>query len=106
MYPDGFYDYVAKYKSKKTQYIIPDNLNILQKKEIEKFSITAHKALGCKGVTRSDFIIPSNASIKPFLLEINTLPGLTKHSLVPKISANAGINFDDLILMIIKDALS
>ena len=106
MYPDGFYDYAAKYKSKKTQYIIPDNLNVLQKKEIEKFSIAAHKALGCKGVTRSDFIIPSNASIKPFLLEINTLPGLTKHSLVPKISVNAGINFDDLILMIIKDALS
>ncbi len=62
-------------------------------------------ALGCKGITRSDFIVSNNIAIEPTLLEINTLPGLTKHSLVPKIAKNAGINFDDLILMIIKDAL-
>ena len=105
IYPDGFYDYNAKYKSYKTQYRIPDNLNILLKKKIEKYSIAAHMALGCKGITRSDFIVSNNTAIEPTLLEINTLPGLTKHSLVPKIAKNAGINFDDLILMIIKDAL-
>ena len=105
MYPDSFYDYAAKYKSKKTQYIIPENLNVLQKKEIEKFSIAAHKALGCKGVTRSDFILPYKNSVKPVLLEINTLPGLTKHSLVPKIANNVGIDFVSLIDMIIKDAI-
>ena len=104
-YTEDFYDYDAKYFSEKTKYFIPENLNINHKDMLKKFSMSAHKSLGCKGVTRSDFIIPYNNSDEPILLEINTLPGLTKHSLVPKIAKNAGINFDSLIEMIIKDAL-
>ena len=88
-----------------TKYIIPEDLNIDHEDMLKKFSMFAHKSLGCKGVTRSDFIIPYNNSDEPILLEINTLPGLTKHSLVPKIAKNAGIDFDSLIEMIIKDAL-
>ena len=105
IYSENFYDYNAKYFSEETKYFIPEGLNINYEDMVKKFSISAHKSLGCKGVTRSDFIIPYNNSDEPILLEINTLPGLTKHSLVPKIAKNAGINFDSLIEMIIKDAL-
>jgi len=105
IYSENFYDYNAKYFSEETKYIIPEDLNIDHEDMLKKFSMFAHKSLGCKGVTRSDFIIPYNNSDEPILLEINTLPGLTKHSLVPKIAKNAGINFDSLIEMIIKDAL-
>jgi D-alanine-D-alanine ligase len=104
-YPDRFYDYNAKYKSNKNNYIIPSNLNMVLKKKIERYALSAHKAIGCKGITRSDFIISEEADDKVFLLEINTLPGLTRHSLVPKIANNAGITFDKLISMILKDAL-
>jgi len=100
-----FYDYKSKYKSSGTKYVIPKNIGAYQKELLESFSLSAHKILGCKGVTRADFIVPDEPSIQPVLLEINTLPGLTKHSLVPKIAQNNGINFDDLISMIIKDAL-
>ena len=106
IYPNRFYDYNAKYKSDKNNYIKPDNLATLLKNKIGQYAVAAHKALGCKGVTRSDFIVPENSDQEPSLLEINTLPGLTKHSLVPKIAKNAGISFDDLISMIIKDALN
>ena len=105
-YTDNFYDYNAKYKSDNNNYIKPDNLSILLKNKIEQYATSAHKALGCKGITRSDFIIPDNYDDEPVLLEINTLPGLTKHSLVPKIAKNSGIAFDDLISMVIKDALN
>ena len=100
-----FYDYKSKYKSSGTKYIIPKNIGAYQKELLESFALSAHKILGCKGVTRADFIVPNESSIQPTLLEINTLPGLTRHSLVPKIAQNNGINFDDLISMIIKDAL-
>ena len=105
-YSDDFYDYNAKYKSDKNNYIIPDNLSLILKKKIEQYAVTAHKALGCKGVTRSDFILLDNIDQEPSLLEINTLPGLSDHSLVPKIAKNSGFSFDDLITMIIKDAFS
>jgi len=104
-YPDRFYDYNAKYKSNKNNYIIPSNLDMALKKKIEKYALSAHKAIGCKGITRSDFIISEEANDKVYLLEINTLPGLTRHSLVPKIANNAGFTFDKLISIILKDAL-
>ena len=74
--------------------------------KIYDFALNAHDALGCKGLTRADFRLDSSNNLKPFILEINTLPGLTEHSLVPKIAKNVGINFDELILMIIEDALN
>ncbi len=100
----SFYDYKSKYESSETKYIIPENIGAYQTELLESFSLCAHTILGCKGITRVDFIVPNESSIQPTLLEINTLPGLTKHSLVPKIAQNNGVNFDDLISMIIKDA--
>tara|TARA_B100001057_G_scaffold457375_1_gene505604 strand:- start:185 stop:1102 length:918 start_codon:yes stop_codon:yes gene_type:complete len=97
-----FYDYTAKYsKNAKTEHIIPVDI---QKKYLNKvldLSLKAHKLLGCRGVTRSDFKFYKN---KFYLLEINTQPGMTKLSLVPEIAAYKGISFYKLLEWIINDA--
>ncbi len=97
-----FYDYEAKYNSKaKTKHIIPVNLDKKKMKEILNIAFKAHKIIGCRGVTRSDFKFHNG---KFYLLEINTQPGMTKLSLVPEIAAFNGINFIKLIEWILKDA--
>ena len=97
-----FYDYEAKYNSNaKTEHIIPVNLSKKKYNELMSISIKVHNLLGCRGVTRSDFKYYKN---KFYLLEINTQPGMTKLSLVPEISAYKGINFINLIKLILKDA--
>ncbi len=97
-----FYDYQAKYNSNaKTEHIIPVNLPQKKYKALMNITLKAHKLLGCRGVTRSDFKYFNG---KFYLLEINTQPGMTKLSLVPEISAYIGINFINLIKLIIKDA--
>ena len=97
-----FYDYTAKYSSKaKTEHIIPVDL---EKKNLDKvlnISLKAHKLLGCRGVTRSDFKFYKN---KFYLLELNTQPGMTKLSLVPEIAAHSGISFYKLLEWIVNDA--
>jgi len=97
-----FYDYEAKYNTNaKTQHIIPVDLSKTKLKQVMNMAFKAHKILGCKGVTRSDFKYFQG---KFYLLEINTQPGMTKLSLVPEIAAYSGINFKELIEWIIKDA--
>ena len=97
-----FYDYQAKYNSSaKTQHIIPVNLSKQKLSQLMNIAFQAHKIIGCKGVTRSDFKFYKN---KFYLLEINTQPGMTKLSLVPEIAAYKGINFLKLIEWILKDA--
>ena len=97
-----FYDYQAKYNSKaKTEHIIPVNLNKKDLKKITDVTSKAHRVIGCRGVTRSDFKFYKG---KFYLLEINTQPGMTKLSLVPEIASYAGISFIKLIEWILKDA--
>ncbi len=97
-----FYDYQAKYNAKaKTKHLIPVNLSKKKYNELMNISLKVHNLLGCRGVTRSDFKYYKN---KFYLLEINTQPGMTKLSLVPEISAFKGINFINLIKLILKDA--
>ena len=97
-----FYDYQAKYNSKaKTEHIIPVSLTKKKYQELMNISLKVHNLLGCRGVTRSDFKFYKD---KFYLLEINTQPGMTKLSLVPEISAYKGINFINLIKLILKDA--
>ncbi|MBD1135030.1 D-alanine--D-alanine ligase [Pelagibacterales bacterium SAG-MED47] len=99
-----FYDYQAKYNSSaKTQHIIPVDLSKKNYKKLMDLSLKAHKLIGCKGVTRSDFKYHKG---KFYLLEINTQPGMTSLSLVPEIAAFKGINFIKLIELILKDAFS
>ena len=97
-----FYDYVAKYSSKaKTKHIIPVDLKKNEYNKIMDLAIKAHKLIGCRGVTRSDFKYYKG---KFFLLEINTQPGMTSLSLVPEIAAYHGINFIKLLELILNDA--
>ena len=97
-----FYDYRAKYSSKaKTKHIMPAPLEPKKYKEVLRIARKAHLSLGCKGVTRSDFIFYNN---KFFLLEINTQPGMTNLSLVPEIAAYKGIKFENLVEWMVKDA--
>ena len=97
-----FYDYKAKYSVKaKTKHIIPVDLKRKKMQEIMNIALKAHKLIGCKGVTRSDFKFFRN---KFYLLELNTQPGMTKLSLVPEIANFRGINFASLIQWILKDA--
>ena len=97
-----FYDYQAKYNSKaKTEHIIPVDLSKKDYRKLMNITLKAHRLIGCRGVTRSDFKFYKG---KFFLLEINTQPGMTKLSLVPEISSYVGINFINLIKLILKDA--
>jgi len=97
-----FYDYEAKYNPKaKTQHIIPVELNSKNLKKITNIALKAHKVIGCRSVTRSDFKFYKG---KFYLLEINTQPGMTKLSLVPEIADYIGISFIELIEWILKDA--
>jgi len=97
-----FYDYQAKYDAKaKTEHIIPVELSKKKLDEVMNMALKAHKVIGCKGVTRSDFKFYNN---KFYLLEINTQPGMTSLSLVPEIARYKGITFIKLIEWILKDA--
>jgi len=97
-----FYDYKAKYSIKaKTEHIMPASLTKKKYKEVLKIAKKAHQSLGCRGITRSDFRFFNN---KFYLLETNTQPGMTKLSLVPEIAKYKGINFEDLVEWMIKDA--
>jgi len=97
-----FYDYEAKYNSKaKTKHIIPVDLSKNDYNKIMNLALRTHKLISCRGVTRSDF---KYFNKKFYLLEINTQPGMTSLSLVPEIAAYYGINFIQLIEMILNDA--
>ena len=97
-----FYDYEAKYNlNAKTEHIIPVELSSHKLNKVMNIALKAHKIIGCKGVTRSDFKYYKG---KFYLLEINTQPGMTKLSLVPEIAAHKGISFFNLIKWILKDA--
>ena len=97
-----FYDYQAKYNNKaRTKHIIPVELKKKEYNNLMSIALKAHKLIGCQGVTRSDFKFYKE---KFYLLEINTQPGMTSLSLVPEIAAYQGINFIQLIELILQDA--
>jgi len=97
-----FYDYTAKYSAKaKTKHVMPADIPKTKYTEVLSLAKRAHKSLGCKGVTRSDFRFYKN---RFYLLETNTQPGMTKLSLVPEIAKYCGISFEDLVVWIVKNA--
>jgi D-alanine-D-alanine ligase len=97
-----FYDYEAKYTPGKTQYFYPARLPAEHLRRTCEAAERAHGALGCAGVTRVDFIVAPDGT--PFILEVNTLPGMTSTSLVPKIAAGNGISFADLCERLLEGA--
>ncbi len=98
-----FYDYAAKYHSGGSQHLIPPRLDAQVLAEIEKCALRAHRALGCRGVARSDYIVRDDGT--PVFLEINTLPGMTSTSLVPDAARAAGVEFPQLLEQLLQSAL-
>jgi len=97
-----FYDYAAKYTAGTTSYFYPARIPEAHAKRVMEAAASAHGGLGCAGVTRVDFIVAPDGT--PYILEINTLPGMTATSLVPKIAAGVGIAFPDLCERILDGA--
>ncbi len=102
----GFYDYEAKYQEGKTDHIIPAQLDRPMTDLIMKHAEKAHNILGCRGVTRSDFRLddgPGGDGV-PYILEINTQPGMTPLSLVPEQARHGGMTFAQLVSWMVEDA--
>ncbi len=97
-----FYDYAAKYTAGTTQYFYPARISDAHARKVMEAAEVAHRGLGCAGVTRSDFILTDDGT--PYVLEVNTLPGMTATSLVPKIAAGNGIPFPDLCERLLEGA--
>ncbi|MCK4908330.1 MAG: D-alanine--D-alanine ligase [Planctomycetes bacterium] len=100
----GFYDYEAKYQDTATEYIVNPDLSAGLAEKIQAVGLKAHQVLGCAGFSRVD--IRLSEQNEPFVLEVNTIPGLTERSLLPKAAEVAGINFTQLCEKIIELALA
>jgi D-alanine-D-alanine ligase len=99
-----FYDYKAKYTAGLTEYILPPEIDSGAYERAKASALSAHVALGCKGATRVDLRIDKEGS--PYVLEVNTIPGMTETSLLPKIAALAGFDFPALIEQIVKGVIN
>ncbi len=100
---NGFYDFDAKYISEHTQYVCPCDLPADALGELNSLARRAFKTVGCRGWGRVDFM--RNMSGEFFLLEVNTVPGMTDHSLVPMAAREVGLSFEDLVLEILSLSL-
>ncbi len=100
--PDGNYDYQNKYFTDATEYLCPAPLPRALTRRIQELSVAAYRALDCEGWARVDLML--DADSRPFLLELNTSPGMTDHSLVPMAARAEGMDFDALVLRILADA--
>ncbi len=98
--PEGAYDYQNKYFTDVVQYQCPSGLPESEEREISRVVLAAYKTLGCRGWARADLMIRASDR-KPFLLEMNTSPGMTSHSLVPMSAKAAGLSYEDLCLRIL-----
>jgi D-alanine-D-alanine ligase len=100
---NGFYDYSNKYTPGSTTYHIPARLPGGTLEEACAMTMKIHSELGCKGATRSELIVDKDGA--PWFLEINTIPGMTQTSLLPKAAAALGMSFDDLVLTMLMEAV-
>ncbi len=91
----GFYDFQSKYTQGATEYILPARLSEKLTREIQESTLEIYQELGCEGCARADFIVDDLGRF--FFLEINTIPGMTETSLIPKAAAKAGFNFENLV---------
>ncbi len=101
--PGGAYDYQNKYFTDVVQYLCPSGLPEAEEREVQRIVVAAYTALGCRGWGRADLMI-RKTDRKPFLLEINTSPGMTSHSLVPMSAKAAGMSYEQLCLHLISQA--
>jgi len=98
--PRDFYDYEAKYVANDTRYILPCGLPPDAERAIQDEALRAFRALGCSGWGRVDLMLDHSG--KPYFLEVNTIPGMTDHSLVPMAARHAGLSFEDLCIRILE----
>ncbi|MEA3466217.1 MAG: D-alanine--D-alanine ligase [Thermodesulfobacteriota bacterium] len=98
---DGFYDYAAKYSSGTTEYLVPAPLPEAQYAALQEAAVTCCSILGCRGAARVDFMVGDDQF---YFLEVNTIPGMTETSLLPKAAACGGIDFASLVERIVEDA--
>ena len=99
-----FYDYESKYVPGMSRHIIPARVSEDARAECQRLAVAAHKTLGCRGISRSDTIVDADGGV--WLLETNTIPGMTSTSLVPDAARAAGIEFPELCRMIVEFALT
>ena len=100
--PRAFYDYQAKYFANSTRYICPCGLSAKQEKKIQEKALQAYQVLGCRGWGRVDLMLDQRRV--PYFIEVNTVPGMTDHSLVPMAARAAGLSFDDLVVRILESS--
>ena len=100
--PEGFYDYDAKYKGQQTEYHFDLGLPAPVVEHVRELARKAHQTIGCRDLSRVDFMV--DEANNPYLLEINTLPGFTPRSLLPKAAKQAGIDFGPLVDRLVKRA--
>ena len=98
-----FYDYEAKYEDSATRFICPPPLPTAQAEALQHLVLAAYHALGCRSLARVD--VMQDGKGKFYLLEVNTIPGMTSHSLVPAAAKQAGLSFDDLVLLLLAEVL-
>jgi len=101
--PDGFYDYAAKYEKGRTRYLCPAPLPDAVTNRVRDLAIRTYQIVGCEGAARVDFRVTRRG--RPYVLEINTVPGMTETSLLPMAAAKAGIDYDSLTERILQSAL-
>jgi D-alanine-D-alanine ligase len=101
-----FYDYEAKYAPGGSKHLLPAPVSSIVYQEVRRLAVAAHRALGCRGVSRADFRYDDRTDGPGGIvcLEVNTQPGMTETSLVPELAAHAGITFDELVRWMIEDA--
>jgi D-alanine-D-alanine ligase len=101
-----FYDYQAKYSQGGSKHLLPAPISPFVNQEVRRLALAAHRALGCRGVTRADFRYDDTLEGTKglFCLEVNTQPGMTETSLVPELAAHAGITFEELVGWMVEDA--
>ena len=100
----GNYDYDAKYLRDDTRYLVPAPIPAAVEGRVGNLALEAHRLLGCAGASRVDFRWDGERGREPMLLEVNTLPGMTDHSLLPKIAAHAGLSYLQLVEALLSDA--
>ncbi len=101
--PEGAYDYQNKYFTDEVKYQVPSGLPLEEEAEIQRIVVAAYRVLGCRGWGRADLMIRASDR-RPFLLEMNTSPGMTSHSLVPMSAKAAGMSYEQLCLHIVAAA--
>lgn len=101
--PNAFYDYEAKYQSDQTRYLCPCGLDAEQEGQLQRLALSAFRAVGARGWGRVDILCSEDG--KPWVIELNTVPGMTDHSLVPMAAKAVGMDFDQLVYAILAQTL-